>query len=183
MDDKELMLKIAQGDRAAFGILYDRFATPLYSLALRMLADEAEAQDMLQEIFLSIWNNAPSFRPERGMAFPWVVSQLRNRIIDRLRSKRRRGELTENYAADLEPSGSAAPSSAENVETGERAQKVRSALNQLDEGQREVLHLAFFEGLTQSEIAEKLEEPLGTIKARATRGMARLRAVLRYLYE
>jgi|HubBroStandDraft_1064217.scaffolds.fasta_scaffold283006_1 RNA polymerase sigma-70 factor (ECF subfamily) len=183
MDDEELMLKIAQGDRAAFGILYDRFSTPLYSLALRMLADEAEAQDMLQEVFFSIWNNAPSFRPERGTAFSWVVSQLRNRIIDRLRSKRRRGELTESYAADLEPSGSIASSSAQNVEAGERAQKVRSALGQLGEDQREVLHLAFFEGLTQSEIAEKLEEPLGTIKARAARGMARLRATLRYLHE
>jgi RNA polymerase sigma-70 factor (ECF subfamily) len=182
-DDKELMLKVAQGDRAAFGILYDRFSTPLYSLALRMLADEAEAQDMLQEVFLSIWTKAPIFRPERGTAFSWAVSQLRNRIIDRLRSKRRRGELTESYAADLAPSGSATPTSAQNLEAAECAREIRSALNQLGEEQREVLHLAFFEGLTQSEIAEKLEEPLGTIKARASRGMARLRSALGYLHD
>ncbi|MCE0496855.1 MAG: sigma-70 family RNA polymerase sigma factor [Methylacidiphilales bacterium] len=182
-DDQKLMLKIAQGDRAAFGILYDRFSTPLYSLALRMLANEVEAQDMLQEVFLSIWNKADTFRPERGTAFSWVVTQLRNRTIDRLRSKRRRDEWTETYAADLTPSGSATPSSTENFDASARAREVRSALDQLGEEQRQVLRLAFFEGLTQSEIAEKLEEPLGTIKARAFRGMARLRSALRYLHE
>jgi RNA polymerase sigma-70 factor, ECF subfamily len=181
-DDKE-MLKVAQGDRTAFGVLYDRFSTPLYSLALRMLANEAEAQDMLQEIFLFIWIKAPSFRPERGTAFAWVVSLLRNRIIDRLRSKRRRGELTETYAGDLAPSGSATHSPAQNLDAGERVREVRSALEQLGEEQRQVLSLAFFEGLTQSEIAEKLEEPLGTIKARASRGMARLKSILRCLHE
>jgi RNA polymerase sigma-70 factor (ECF subfamily) len=182
-DDQELMLKVAQGDRGAFRLLYDRFSTPLYSLALRMLANEAEAQDMLQEVFLSIWNKAPAFRPERGTAFAWVVTQLRHRTIDRLRSRRRRGELTETYAAELEPSGADAPSSADSMEADERAREVRSALEQLGEEQRQVLRLAFFEGLTQSEIAEKLEEPLGTIKARASRGMARLRSILRYLDE
>jgi len=182
-DDQKLMLKIAQGDRAAFSALYDRFSTPLYSLALHMLANEAEAQDMLQEVFLSIWSKASAFRPERGTAFSWVVSQLRNRIIDRLRSKRRRGELTETYADDLTPSGSHSPSSAQNVLATECAREVRSALEQLGEEQSQVLRLAFFEGLTQSEIAEKLEEPLGTIKARASRGMARLRSTLRYLRE
>jgi RNA polymerase sigma-70 factor (ECF subfamily) len=176
-DDKELMLKVAQGNRAAFSDLYDRFSRPLYSLALRMLANEAEAQDILQEVFLTIWNKAPAFRPERGTAFAWVVTQLRNRTIDRLRSRRRRGELTETYADDL------APSAAENMETAERAHEVRSALEQLGEDQRQVLRLAFFEGLTLSEIAEKLEEPLGTIKARASRGMARLRSTLRSLHE
>jgi RNA polymerase sigma-70 factor (ECF subfamily) len=182
-DDKEIMLKIAQGDRAAFGVLYDRFSAPLYSLALRMLGNEAEAQDMLQEVFLSILSKAPAFSPERGTAFAWVVAQLRNRIIDRLRARRRRGELTETYAADLEPSGSAALTSSQNLDATERAREVRSALDQLDEEQRQVLRLAFFEGMTQSEIAEKLEEPLGTIKSRASRGMARLRSVLGYLHE
>jgi RNA polymerase sigma-70 factor (ECF subfamily) len=182
-DDQQLMQRVAQGDRAAFGLLYDRFSTPLYSLAFKMLASEAEAQDLLQEVFLSIWNKAPMFNADRGTAFSWVVSQLRNRAIDRLRAKRRRDELLEANAPDLEPAGSASATSAGNVEFSERAREVRSALEQLSDDQRQVLQLAYFEGLTQSEIAEKLEEPLGTIKARAYRGMARLRTILGFLNE
>ncbi|HEY0256102.1 MAG TPA: sigma-70 family RNA polymerase sigma factor, partial [Candidatus Methylacidiphilales bacterium] len=120
-DDSLLMQRVAQGDRSAFAALYDRFSTPLYSLALKMLANEAEAQDLLQEVFLSLWNKAPAFRPERGSAFSWVVSHLRNRAIDRLRSRRRRDEWVETYRSDLEPTGSATSSSAQDYETSERA--------------------------------------------------------------
>jgi RNA polymerase sigma-70 factor (ECF subfamily) len=182
-DDEQLIARVAQGDRSAFGTLYDRFSTPLYSLAMQMLANEAEAQDVLQEVFLSVWNKAPSFRADRGSAFSWTVALLRNRAIDRLRSKRRRGELLEAHAPDLEPAGSATASSSQNCETSERSREVRSALGQISDEQRQVLRLAFFEGLTQAEIAEKLEEPLGTIKARAQRGMARLRKILKGLHE
>ncbi len=182
-DDEQLMRKVAVGSRPAFSSLYDRFAGPLYSLALKMLANEAEAQDLLQEVFLSIWSKAATFQAEKGSAFAWVVSHLRNRAIDRLRSRRRRGELVEAFAPELEPSGSAVTSSAQNCELSERGRHVRSAMEQLSEEQRQVLRMAFFEGLTQVEIAEKLEEPLGTIKARAHRGMARLRATLRFLHE
>jgi RNA polymerase sigma-70 factor (ECF subfamily) len=182
-DDAQLIAQVAQGDRTAFGALYDRFATPLYSLALKMLANEAEAKDLLQDVFLSVWNKAPLFRADRGSAFSWLVSQLRNRAIDRIRSRRRRGELLDANAPDLEPHGSATPSSAQNVEASERAREVRSALLQLSDEQRQVLRLAYFEGLTQVEIAEQLEEPLGTIKARAARGMARLRTLLRILHD
>ena len=182
-EDELLMQKVAQGDRSAFSALYDRFSTPLYSLAIKMLANEAEAQDLLQEVFLSVWNKAPTYRGERGTPFSWIVAQLRNRAIDRLRSRRRHGELLEANAPELVPSGSATTSSAQNYEFSERARQVRSAMEQLDENQRQVLRLAFFEGLTQVEISQKLEEPLGTIKARASRGMARLRTALRFLHE
>jgi RNA polymerase sigma-70 factor, ECF subfamily len=182
-NDEQLLLKVAEGSRAAFATLYERLSTPLYSLALKILANEAEAQDLLQEVFLSVWNKAATYRVERGSAFSWIVAQVRNRAIDRIRSRRRRGELLEENAPDLEPSGSAVPSSAENHEKSDRARHVRSALAQLSEEQREVLRLAYFEGLTQVEIAEKLEEPLGTVKARASRGMARLREALRYLHD
>ncbi len=111
------------------------------------------------------------------------MTQLRNRAIDKIRSRRRHGELLEANAPDLEPSGSATLSSADNCAISERARGVRSALDQISEEQRQVLRLAYFEGLTQIEIAEKLEEPLGTIKARAQRGMARLRTILRALHE
>ncbi len=182
-DDARLVVKVAQGDHEAFSALYDRFSTPLYSLALKMLTNEAEAQDLLQEVFLSIWNKAGTFQPDRGSAFSWVVAQLRNRAIDRIRSRQRHGELIEANAPDLEPTGSATASSAEDCDVNERAREVRSALGQLSDEQRQVLRLAFFEGLTQVEIAQKLEEPLGTIKARAHRGMARLRTILRSLHD
>jgi len=182
-DDERLILKVAQGDRAAFITLYDRFSTPLYSLAIKMLANETEAQDLLQEVFLSVWNKAETYRAQRGSAFSWVVAQLRNRAIDRIRSRRRRGELLEANAPELEPTSSATTSSAENCDLGERAREVRSALGQLSDEQRQVLRLAYFDGLTQSEIADRLEEPLGTIKARAQRGMARMRTILKVLHE
>jgi RNA polymerase sigma-70 factor (ECF subfamily) len=182
-EDEVLLGQVAQGDRAAFADLYDRFSGPLYSLALRMLGSEAEAKDLLQEVFLSVWKKAPTFRGDRGSAFSWVVAQLRHRAIDRIRSRRRRGELLEANAPDLEPTGSHAASSAEHYEWNERARSVREAMGQISDEQRQVLRLAYFEGLTQAEIAEKLEEPLGTIKARAYRGMARLRSILKALHE
>lgn len=180
-EDEQLIVRIAQGNRAAFGKLYDRFSTPLYSLALKMMASEAEAQDLLHEVFLSVWNKASQYRADRGSVFSWLMSQMRNRAIDRLRSRRRQGELLESNARELRPSGAA--SSAENAVTNERAKQVRAALAELSEEQQEVLQLAYFEGLTQVEISEKLEEPLGTIKARAHRGMARLRDILRSIHE
>ena len=182
-DDELLLAKVAQGDRTAFIAIYDRFSTPLYSLAIKMLANQTEAEDLLQDVFLSVWNKAGTFRPERGSAFSWVVAQLRNRAIDKIRSRRRRGELLEANAPELEPTSSATPSSAQNAETSERAREVRSAMMQLSGEQQQVLRLAYFEGLTQSEIAEKLEEPLGTIKARAQRGMARMRTILKVIHE
>lgn len=178
-DDAQLMLRVARGDRSAFEALYDRFSTPLYSLALKMLGNEAEARDLLQEVFLAIWNKAPGYYADRGSTFAWVVSLLRNRAIDRIRARRRRGEWTEIHRKELEPTGSTVATSAHNLELSERAKEVRAALDQIAEEQRQVLRLAWFEGLTQAEIAEKLEEPLGTIKARAARGMARLRLLLR----
>jgi RNA polymerase sigma-70 factor, ECF subfamily len=182
-EDEQLMLQVAEGNRVAFAALYDRFSTPLYSLALKMLANEAEAQDLLQEVFLSVWNKAVTFRSDKGSAFAWVVSQARNRAIDRIRSRRRRGELLEAHGPELEPSGSVVLSSAQNAELSERGRHLRDALGQLSEEQRQVLQLAYFEGLTQLEISQRLAEPLGTIKARAHRGMARLRAALRFLHE
>jgi RNA polymerase sigma-70 factor (ECF subfamily) len=180
--DEELLLQIASGDRAAFGSLYERLAGPLFSLALRMLGQEAEAQDLVQEVFLTIWNKASTFDAARGTAFSWAVTQLRNRAIDRIRSRRRRGELMETFGADLAPN-SDVRTAAENAVAGDRSRQVHAALSKLSDEQRHVLRLAYFEGLTQSEIAEKLDEPLGTVKARAHRAMARLRDILRYVHD
>jgi RNA polymerase sigma-70 factor (ECF subfamily) len=181
-DDEQLLLRVAAGDRVAFGTLYDRFCRPLYSLAIKMLASESEAQDILQEVFLSVWKKAPMFDPARGSAFSWVVTQVRNRAIDRLRSHRRRGELIEAFGPDLD-AGAEDRSASDHFETSERARQVHDALGQLTKEQRQVLRLAYFEGLTQVEIAHRLQEPLGTIKARAHRAMARLRTALRFLHD
>lgn len=180
--DDELLAQIAGGDRAAFGLLYERLAGPLYSFALKMLGNEAEAQDLVQEVFLSIWNKADSFNLARGSAFSWAVTQLRNRAIDRIRSRKRRGELLESFGEDLAPSDGQR-SASENAEASERSRQVRTALEKLNDEQRAVLRLAYFDGLTQVEIAQKLDEPLGTIKARAHRALARLRDILRYVHD
>jgi RNA polymerase sigma-70 factor (ECF subfamily) len=182
VDDEQLLMRVASGDRAAFGSLYDRFCRPLYSLALKMLANETEAQDLLQEVFLSVWNKASTFDPARGTAFSWVVTQVRNRAIDRLRSYRRRGELIDAFGPDID-SGLEVRSASQNAESSERARDIHGAMEQLTPEQRQVLRLAYFEGLTQVEIAEKLNQPLGTIKARAHRAMARLRITLGFLHE
>jgi RNA polymerase sigma-70 factor, ECF subfamily len=181
--DETLLTQVATGDREAFATLYDRLSTPLYSLALKMLGSEAEAQDIVQEVFLSVWNKASTFDPARGSAFSWTVTQLRNRAIDRIRSRRRRGELMDAFGADLEPTGGESRSAADNCEISEQARQVRDAMGKLSDDQRNVLRLAYFEGLTQVEIAEKLREPLGTIKARAHRAMARLRDILRLIHD
>ncbi len=180
--DEELLLRIASGDRVAFSSLYDRLAGPLFSLALKMLGQEAEAKDLVQEVFLTIWSKASTFNAARGSVFSWSVTQLRNRAIDRIRSRRRRGELMETFGADLAPQDNVR-TAAENAEAGDRSRQVHAALGKLSDEQRHVLHLAYFDGLTQSEIAAKLDEPLGTIKARAHRAMARLREILRYVHD
>ncbi len=177
--DEELLLQVAAGDRVAFGSLYDRLAGPLFSLALKMLGQEAEAQDLVQEVFLTIWNKASTFDTARGSAFSWAVTQLRNRAIDRIRSRRRRGELMEAFGPDLVPNDNMR-TAAENAEAGDRSRQVHAALGRLSDEQRHVLRLAYFDGMTQAEIAQKLDEPLGTVKARAHRAMARLRDILRY---
>jgi RNA polymerase sigma-70 factor (ECF subfamily) len=180
--DEELLMQVALGDRAAFAVFYDRLAGPLYSLALKMLGQEAEAQDLVQEVFLTIWNKAGTFDSARGSAFSWSVTQLRNRAIDRIRSRRRRGELLDTFGQDLAPQDSQR-NAAEDAEAGERSRHVRAALGKLSDEQRDVLRLAYFEGLTQTEIAQRLDEPLGTIKARAHRALARLRDILRYVHD
>jgi RNA polymerase sigma-70 factor (ECF subfamily) len=182
-DDEKLIARVADGDASAFSALYDRFSGPLYSLAIKILGNEAEAQDVLQEVFLSVWNKAETFRAERGSVFSWIVTLLRNRAIDRIRARQRRAEFLEANAPELEPTGSSSGSSADACEISERAREVRAAIAELSDEQSRVVRLAFFEGLTQTEIAEKLREPLGTIKARAHRGMARLRALLRSLHD
>lgn len=176
--DAALLGRMAAGEKAAFAELYDRFSRPLFSVALRILRDEAEAEDIVQDVFLTLWEKASDFSRERGSAFGWAVTLTRHRAIDRLRLRQRRRELLDQPAAGHFATAAASPSAEEALAARETARAVRSAVAGLPTEQQRALELAFFGGLTQQEIAARLQEPLGTIKARIRRGLFRLREIL-----
>lgn len=179
-DDGRLLIRMAGGDRHALEELYDRFSRPLYSTALHILSDASEAQDVVHDVFLALWEKAAVFESERGTAFSWAVTLTRNRAIDRLRTRRRRADLLERSApGDLGyDEGAAGPGADEQALLGDQARAVRSAVSALPADQQQALSLAFFGGLTQQEIAERLQAPLGTVKARIRRGLIKLRDTL-----
>lgn len=175
-EQARLLAAIARGEKAALGGLYDSLSRPLYSLAYRILNDSAEAEDVVQDVFLQIWRKAGTFDTARGSVFGWAATLTRNRAIDRVRMRKRRTELLADSAPDLQP----APLSGD-LDSGaslwlqEKALAVRSALGQLAPDQQKAIELAFFSGLTQLQISAKLNEPLGTIKARIRRGLLKLK--------
>lgn len=175
--DAELLRRVAGGDRAAFGEFYDRFSRPLFATALRIVQDSAEAQDIVHDAFVVVWEKASTFEAQRGSAFSWVVTLVRNRAIDRVRSRRRRNELlSASVPADLGYHDDAQSRPADSQATaGDDARAVRTAIAALAPDQQKALELAFFGGLTQEEIARSLGEPLGTVKARIRRGLLKLR--------
>ena len=175
-DAVTLVQRIAAQNRDAFGQFYDRYSPLVYSLALRMLRAQSDAEDLLQEVFIQVWRHAPSYRPERGSPEAWLINISRSRAIDKLRSRRR---MERSFTLTDDP---ARAESSENVESiaseSETRLAMNSALANLPEPQRKVLELAYFDGLTQSEIAEHLAEPLGTVKTRMRAGIQRLRDIL-----
>lgn len=175
--DAALLKRMAAGDKAALAELYDRFSGPLYGIALRIVHEPAEAQDLVHDVFIALWDKAATFDHQRGTAFAWAVTSLRNRAIDRVRMRRRRAELlAQSTPGDLGFDDASAPASAiEAAASGEEARAVRAAVAMLPAEQQRALELAYFGGLTQEEIAKKLREPLGTIKARIRRGLLKLR--------
>ncbi|MDE3083782.1 MAG: sigma-70 family RNA polymerase sigma factor [Verrucomicrobiota bacterium] len=179
--DAQLLQLVARGDHMAFGRLYDRFCRPLFSMALRILGDVRETEDVVQEAFISLWEKSSTFAADRGTAFSWAVTLTRNRAIDRLRRRKRRSELLDNAApADLGyETDAGAGDYALPLDLQEKARQVRSALAVLPAEQKRALELAFFSGLTQQQISEQLSEPLGTVKARIRRGLLKLRDALR----
>lgn len=171
-----LLAAMAQGDKTALGSLYDQLSGPLYSLAHRMLGDAGEAQDLLQDIFLQAWRTAASYETGRGSVFAWLATLTRNRAIDRIRMRQRRAALLAGAAPELQPAAPAGDSdSADTLWLREKAAAVRAAVADLAPDQQQAIELAFFSGLTQQEIAARLNEPLGTIKARIRRGLLRLK--------
>jgi RNA polymerase sigma-70 factor (ECF subfamily) len=173
-----LVAAMSRGDRTALARLYDLFGRPLYALAHRVLNDSAEAQDIVHDVFLQLWQKAGDYEPGRGSVFAWAATLARNRAIDRVRMRRRRAEILQESAAEVHPPATDHPDSADTLWLREKAVAVRAALGRLAPDQRTAIELAFFTGLTQQEIAEKLNEPLGTIKARIRRGLLKLRETL-----
>jgi len=178
-EQARLLAAMAQGDKTALARLYDSLARPLYSLAFRVINDASEAQDIVQDVFLQMWQKAATYETSRGSVFGWAATLTRNRSIDRLRMRKRRAELLAESAPDLQPASPAGDSdSAGSLWVQEKAVAVRAALTALAPDQQKAIELAFFSGLTQQEIAVQLNEPLGTIKARIRRGLLKLRETL-----
>jgi RNA polymerase sigma-70 factor (ECF subfamily) len=173
-----LLCRIAEEDRSALGEFYDQMAGMLFSTAIRILNDVHEAEEVIQDVFVQIWEKAASFDPSLGSAATWAVSLTRNRSIDRLRSRQRRTRLAEQLEQCVDPLMPADGVPAQGGLAGDELAAVRSAVAGLPPEQRQAIEMAFFGGLTHQEIAESLREPLGTVKARIRRGMLKLRESL-----
>ena len=175
-DDQVAIEQMARGNQSALGELYDRHGRLIYSLALRVLRDQGDAEDVVQEVFLQAWREAARFDLTRGNVVAWLVMVTRSRSIDRLRRRQARPQL----AAKSEPDGRVDESPRVDVqmEWQSRAAEVRRALETLPLLQRVAVELAFFEGLTHAEIAEQLEVPLGTVKTRVRQGLLKMRDCL-----
>ena len=172
----DLLQRIGRGDRASFEQLYDLFSGVLFSAAYRVLNSQEAAEDVLQDVFIQIWEKAPLYDPLRGKPLTWAMTLTRNKSIDRLRSIQRRNRLSDAVEKESQTVEQFdGKSSAEAVDAMENGAMVRAAIAKLSPDQRQSIELAFFSGFTQTEIAERLNEPLGTIKARIRRGMMKLR--------
>jgi RNA polymerase sigma-70 factor (ECF subfamily) len=174
LSDEAVVALCARSDEVALAELYDRFGSIAYGLARRVLRDDALAEDAVQESFLAIWRGADRFVPEKGKASTWILTLVHRRAVDLVRrEERRRAEPL----PDVEPS-SPAGSVDDQLWLRLERERVQAALARLPDQQREAIELAYYGGFTQSELAERLGEPLGTIKSRMFTGLARLRELL-----
>lgn len=178
-DDNALLERVAGGDHAAFAQFYDRVAGPLYGMALRMLGNEQEAQDALQEGMEHLWQKAATFDRSRAAAFSWAVMLFRSRLIDRVRRKATQARMIENVTAQSYAAESDDRTALDSLTRRENCGLVRDAMKSLRDEQRELLHLAFFSGLTQQEIADQTGRPLGTVKTTIRRALLELRERLK----
>ena len=175
LSDEALVALLARGHENALAELYDRIGRVAYGLAYRIVRDEALAEDAVQEAFLGLWRTAASFVPERAKASTWVLTLVHRRAVDLVRrEERRRAEPLSPEDAEAIVGGSVEESALLRLER----ERVQAALSRLPDAQREAIELAYYGGFTQSELAERLGEPLGTIKSRMFAGLARLRELL-----
>ena len=179
-NDEEMIERLAHGDLEALDVLYARYARPVFSLAVRVLGDDAEAEEVTQDVFVRAWRHALSFDRERGRFATWLLSMTHHIAIDALRKRQRRPQAIGGETAALalqmmaDPRVDVAGATIDHVDVVQ----VRLALRELPEAQRQAIELAYFAGLSHMEIAAALGDPLGTVKARIRRGMDRLRSAL-----
>jgi RNA polymerase sigma factor (sigma-70 family) len=175
LSDEALVALVARGDEQALAELYDRVSRIAYGLALRVLRDERHAEDAVQEAFLQVWRSAATFRAERAKASTWILTLVHRRAVDLVRREERR--QADPLTDELEP-GQAPEQTEEAAWLRFERERVQTALKQLPDVQREALELAYYGGFSQSELADRLGVPLGTIKSRMFAGLARLRELL-----
>ncbi|MEP7324422.1 MAG: sigma-70 family RNA polymerase sigma factor [Gemmatimonadota bacterium] len=184
--DLPLIQRIASGDERAVGELYDRYGAVLYAVTFRILGERADAEEVVMETFAQVWREATRFDTERGSVPAWLTMMARSRALDQVRSRDRRERLATSAAREDDSRapamGTWGKDPTREAEQNERKRKVVDAMAALSQPQREAIELAYYEGLSQSEIAERLKEPLGTIKTRVRLGMMKLRDVLRPYY-
>ncbi len=180
LNDEELMERLAFKDLLAFRALYKRFGNIVYSTSLRIVRDGHVAEDVTQEIFLRIWRKPESYVPQRGRFLTWLTSVTRNRAVDEVRSRNRRyrHETASPEQQEREIAGPETDDPALTAELSDQRRLILTAMAGLPQEQREVIELAYFGGLTQQEISERLSQPLGTVKTRIRLGMQKLRAAL-----
>ncbi|WP_296194098.1 ECF RNA polymerase sigma factor SigK [uncultured Microbacterium sp.] len=173
-DIGELLVRVASGDQTAFAALYDALSARAFGLILRVLVDRAQSEEVLQEVFLEVWQSAARFAPNKGQGRSWVLTIAHRRAVDRVRASQASADRDVRTGfRDLEVPHDGV---AEEVETRIEATKVATALRALPESQREAITLAYFGGYSQSEIAALIGAPLGTVKTRMRDGLSRLRA-------
>jgi RNA polymerase sigma-70 factor, ECF subfamily len=175
----ELLRRIAAQDRDALSEFYDQTAGPLFSVACRMLGNAADAEEVIQDVFVQIWTKAGMFDAGKGQPFHWVLALTRNRCIDGLRARQRRSRIMADTSGEVELDQAVEPARADSPLMENENAVIQSVVNNLPKDQRQAIEMAFFGGMTHQEIAESLHEPLGTIKARIRRGMLKLRDDLR----
>src|SRR6476646_1547362 len=181
--DRDLLVRAASGDQEAIAGLYDRYGGVLYAVAYRVAGQRADAEDAVVEAFAQAWRDASRFDASRGSVAGWLTMIARSRALDIVRARARRDRITAS-ASSQEPQGAPAMGNwradpGDAYDDTERSRHVKAALETLSPPQRQAIEMAFFEGLSQSEIAERLAEPLGTIKTRVRLGMQKLRETLR----
>jgi len=179
-EDQQSLQRVAAGDAGGLGALYDRHGRSVYSLALRILGDEGDAEEVTQDVFAQAWRRAGQYDAARGSVAAWLLVMARTRAIDRFRARRVRpeGRVQDDDGLTLQQLPATSPDAVSEMMAAERGVRVRRALEDLPFLQRVAIELAYFEGLSQREIAERLEQPLGTVKTRMRLGLLKLRDAL-----
>jgi RNA polymerase sigma-70 factor (ECF subfamily) len=176
LSDRDLVNRLAAGDTSALATLYDRYSAMVYTLALKMLTNSAEAEDLTQEVFVNFWQRQ-QYNPDRGSVGSYLATYTRSRALDRLRISSGRATILQRFQR-ITAASSKSPNPLDHATQQEQRQYLRAALDQLPSAEREVLEIAYFQGLSQSEISAQLGIPLGTVKSRCRQGLLRLRTLL-----